>query len=162
MKQVLVDVVTGDSAGLALIDRKVEFELAVARQCLEMAGNDIDFVWLGEDLGTQHSPLIGLDLFREHIRPRHQRYVDLAKEFDKPVMIHSCGSSSWAYDDFIEMGIDAVDTLQPEATDMSPDPRNDDAGKRLLFCPNAPATGQFTYTERRGHVRCSASLRPLW
>ena len=31
MEQVLVDLVTGDSAGLALIDRKVEFELAVAR-----------------------------------------------------------------------------------------------------------------------------------
>ena len=30
-------------------------------------------------------------------------------------MIHTCGSSSWAYEDFIEMGIDAVDTLQPEA-----------------------------------------------
>ena len=84
-----------------------------------MAGNDIAFVWLGEDLGTQHSPLIGLDLFREHIRPRHQRYVDLAKEFDKPVMIHS-DSSSWAYDDFIEMGIDAVDTLQPEAQTCRP------------------------------------------
>ena len=133
IEQVLVDLVTGDSAGLALIDRKVEFELAVARQCLEMAGNDIDFVWLGEDLGTQHSPLIGLDLFREHIRPRHQRYVDLAKEFDKPVMIHSCGSSSWAYDDFIEMGIDAVDTLQPEATDMSPTYLKRRFGDHLAF-----------------------------
>ncbi len=35
-------------------------------------------------------------------------------------MMHSCGSSSWAYDDFLEMGITIVDTLQPEAKDMSP------------------------------------------
>ena len=33
-------------------------------------------------------------------------------------MIHCCGSSSWAFEDFIEMGIRAVDTLQPEAADM--------------------------------------------
>lgn len=35
-------------------------------------------------------------------------------------MIHSCGSSSWVFNDFIEMGIKIVDTLQPEAKDMSP------------------------------------------
>ncbi len=120
MEQVLVDLLTDDPAGLMLIDRKVTHELAVTRRCLEIAGDDIDFVWLGEDLGTQKGALIGLDLFRRHIRPRHQRYVDLAKQFGKPVMIHSCGSSSWAYDDFAQMGIDAVDTLQPEAADMAP------------------------------------------
>ncbi len=46
--------------------------------------------------------------------------VDLAKAFNLPVMIHTCGSSSWAYEDFIEMGVTVVDTLQPEATNMAP------------------------------------------
>jgi uroporphyrinogen decarboxylase len=59
-------------------------------------------------------------VFRKHIRPRYQRLVDLGKAFGAKVMIHTCGSSSWAYEDFIGMGIDAVDTLQPEARDMAP------------------------------------------
>jgi len=133
MEQVLVDLITDDAAGLALVDRKVEHELAVTRRCLEVAADHIDFVWLGEDLGTQKGPLIGLDLYRRHIRPRHQRYVDLATEFGKPVMIHTCGSSSWAYDDFIEMGIGAVDTLQPEAMDMSPAFLKERYGHGLAF-----------------------------
>ncbi len=39
----------------------------------------IDFMWLGEDLGTQHAPMIGLELFRRVLRPIHQQFVDLAK-----------------------------------------------------------------------------------
>ena len=48
-------------------------------------------------------------------------------------MIHSCGSSSWAFDDFIEMGIVAVDTLQPEAALMEPDYLKANFGDRLAF-----------------------------
>lgn len=133
MEQVLVDLVTDDPAGMLLIDRKVEHELEVTRRCLEVAGDGIDFIWLGEDLGTQRGPLLSMDTYRRHIRPRHERYVDLAAEFDKPVMIHSCGSSSWAFDDFADIGIAAVDTLQPEAQDMDPAFLKSRYGDRLAF-----------------------------
>ena len=145
MEQVLVDLLTDDPAGLMLVDRKVEHELAVTRRCLEVAGNGIDFMWLGEDLGTQKGPLISLDLFRRHIRPRHQRYVDLAREFGKPVMIHSCGSSSWAYGDFADMGIAAVDTLQPEAVNMAPDYLKERFGDRLAFHGCISTAGPVAY-----------------
>ena len=65
--------------------------------------------------------------------PTHDEYVDLAKAYDLPVMIHSCGSSCWAYDDFILMGIDVVDTLQPEAKDMAPERQKRLFGDRLAF-----------------------------
>ena len=35
-------------------------------------------------------------------------------------MIHSCGSSSWVYEDWIAMGVGGVDSLQPEAAGMDP------------------------------------------
>lgn len=133
MEQILVDLITDDPAGLCLVDRKYAVLSEVTRRTLEAASDKIDFVWMGEDLGTQNSPLISLELFRKHIRPRHQRIVDIAKSFGKPVMIHTCGSSSWAYEDFIEMGVDVVDTLQPEATDMSPRHLKETFGGRLAF-----------------------------
>jgi hypothetical protein len=88
---------------------------------------------MGEDLGTQIAPMIGLEMYRRHIRPLHQRVVDLARSFGLPVMIHTCGSSSWAYEDFIRMGIAAVDTLQPEAANMSPAYLKRTFGGRLAF-----------------------------
>jgi len=133
MEQTLVDLITDDPAGLLLADRRFTIQAEVARRTLEAAQGGIDILWLGEDLGTQQAPIISMDLFKKHIRPRYQKLVDLGKHFGTQVMIHTCGSSSWAYEDFIEMGINAVDTLQPEAKDMSPEYLKETFGGRLAF-----------------------------
>jgi len=133
MEQTLIDLVTDDPAGLLLADRRMDLQIEVTRRILEAAGGAADFVWLGEDLGTQISPIISPTTFRKHIRPRYQKFIDMAKAYGARVMIHTCGSSSWAYEDFIEMGVDAVDTLQPEAKDMSPEYLKKAYGGRLAF-----------------------------
>ena len=133
MEQALVDLATDDPAGLLLARRRAEARLEITRRTLEAARGGVDFLWMGEDLGTQISPMISLDLYRKHIRPFHQQFVDLAKAHDIPVMIHCCGSSSWAFEDFIDMGISVVDTLQPEATNMAPEYLKKTFGGRLAF-----------------------------
>jgi uroporphyrinogen decarboxylase len=133
MEQTLVDLITDDPAGLLLAKRRFAIQTEVARRTLEAAKGGIDILWLGEDLGTQQAPIISMDIFRKHIRPLYQTLVDLGKKFGAQVMIHTCGSSSWAYEDFIEMGMDAVDTLQPEATNMSPEYLKKTFGGRLAF-----------------------------
>lgn len=156
MEQVLVDLMTDDPAGLLLIERKYQLQLEVARRMLEAARGLIDFMWIGEDLGTQHAPLISLELFRKQIRPRHQKMIDLAKSFNLPVILHSCGSSSWSFHDFIDMGLDAVDTLQPEAHNMSPAYLKRTFGQRLAFHGCISTAGPVAYgtpEEVRQNVR---------
>jgi len=133
MEQLFVDLITEDPAGLLVMERRTETNLEVTRRTIEAAKGGFDFMWIGEDLGSQNGPLINPELYRKLIRPINQKYVDLAKAHDLPVMIHSCGSSSWAYDDFVEMGIDVVDTLQPEARDMAPERLKNVFGDRLAF-----------------------------
>jgi len=156
MEQVLVDLITDDPAGLFWIDRKIAVQLEVMRRTLEAAGGGIDLLWIGEDLGTQRGPTISLELFRKHIRPRLQKFADLGRHYGIPVIIHSCGSSSWAFEDFIEMGIRAVDTLQPEAKDMAPAYLKERFGGRLALhgCistagPVAHGTVEETVTDCR-------------
>ena len=133
MEQALVDLITDDPGGLLLADRRMEIQIEKTRRILEAAKGKVDFIWIGEDLGTQIAPIISMDIFRRHIRPRYQKYCDLARAHDVFVMMHACGSSSWAYEEFIEMGIHAVDTLQPEAKDMSPKYLKEQFGGRLAF-----------------------------
>jgi uroporphyrinogen decarboxylase len=133
MEQVLFDFATGDPQTLRLTDRRHEVELAVLRRVLEAADGAVDLLWIGEDLGTQRGPTLSLEMYRRYLRPRHQKYVDLGRAFNIPVMVHSCGSSSWVFDDFIEMGVSVVDTLQPEAKDMSPAYLKQRFGDRLAF-----------------------------
>ena len=145
MEQVLVDLITDEPAGLALIDRSLAIWLQVMQRSLEAANGRIDMLWIGDDLGTQRGPVIGLDLYRKHLRPRHEKFVDLARSFDIPVMIHSCGSSSWAFDDFVEMGIKAVDTLQPEAENMQPEKLKKQWGDKLAFHGMISTAGPLAY-----------------
>lgn len=133
MEQTLIDLITDDPAGLLLADRRIEIQTEVTRRCLEAAKGKADFIWLGEDLGTQIGPIISMEVFRKHIRPRLQHLCDLAKAYDVFVMMHTCGSSSWAYNDFVEMGIHIVDALQPEAKNMSPEYLKKTFGGRLAF-----------------------------
>ncbi len=133
MESVYIALAEENEAWLHLVDRRLEIQLAQMERSLETLQGRIDFIWMGEDLGTQLGPLISKEMFRKVIRPRHQRFIDLADAYNVPVMIHSCGSSSWAFDDFIEMGIVAVDTLQPEAALMEPGYLKANFGDRLAF-----------------------------
>ncbi len=133
MEQTLVDLVTDDPAGLLLADRRLAIQLEVTARMLEAAHGRADFIWLGEDLGTQIAPIISPAVFRKHIRPRYQPFCDLARAHGAFVMMHCCGSSSWAFEDFIDMGIHVVDTLQPEATNMAPEYLKRTFGDRLAF-----------------------------
>ncbi len=145
MEQTLIDLVTDEPAGILLGDRRFAVQLAVTERILDAAKGRIDFIWLGEDLGTQDRPMISRDVFRRHIRPRYQRFVDLARAYHARTMIHTCGSSSWAYEDFISMGIDAVDTLQPECRDMSPRTLVDRFGGRLSFHGCISTAGELAF-----------------
>lgn len=145
MEQTLIDLQTDEPAGLLLADRRFAAQAAVAERILDAARGRIDIFWLGEDLGTQKSPMLSMRVFKKHVRPRYQKLVDLAKAYGAKTMIHTCGSSSWAYEEFIDMGIDAVDTLQPEATNMSPAYLAQHFGGRLSFHGCISTAGPVTY-----------------
>jgi len=145
MEQVLIDLAMDEPAGLLYIKRKTEIQLGIMQRVLEKVGRKIDLIWIGEDLGTQNSPIISIEMFRKYLRPVHQKFVDLANNYDIPVMIHSCGSSSWAFNDFIDMGIKVVDTLQPEARDMSPAYLKANYGNKLCFHGCISTAGPLAY-----------------
>lgn len=133
MESVYVALAQEDEAWLSLVDRRMNIQLEQMERSLETLKGEVDLIWMGEDLGTQIGPLISKEMYRSIIKPRHQKFVDLASSYNVPVMIHSCGSSSWAFEDFIEMGIRAVDTLQPEAFEMSAPFLKKHYGDRLSF-----------------------------
>jgi uroporphyrinogen decarboxylase len=145
MEDTLVNIMLEDEATLAFIDKRMDWQIKVMERILSENKGKVDFMWLGEDLGTQHAPMISLDLYRKVLKPIHKRFVDLAKAYKIPSLIHTCGSSSWAYEDFIEMGVTAVDTLQPEATNMSPEYLKEKFGGRLSFRGCISTAGPLAY-----------------
>lgn len=145
MEDVLCHLLTENEAAMRFIHRRADFQFGLMERLLDKLDGLIDFIWLGEDLGTQHTPMISLELYRRTLKPIHQRFVDLAKSHSLPTLIHSCGSSSWVYEDFIEMGVRGVDTLQPEATNMAPAYLAEHYGGRLNFRGCISTAGPLAY-----------------
>jgi uroporphyrinogen decarboxylase len=145
MEDILCVLITEDEAAMNFINRRVDFQLKHMERLLEKCKGFVDFMWLGEDLGTQIGPMISLDLYRKTLKPIHKKFADLANAYSIPSIIHTCGSSSWAYEDFIEIGIKGVDTLQPEAVNMSPEYLAKNFGGRLNFRGCISTAGPLTY-----------------
>lgn len=145
MDQAFVDLALDEPAGMLLIDRFMDIQLNVTIRELEAAEGGVDFIWMGEDLGTQIAPLISMDTFQKHILPRHRKFFDLAKSYNLPVMLHTCGSSSWAYDEYIKIGLTVADTLQPEAANMAPTYLKKTFGHRLAFHGSISTAGPVSY-----------------
>lgn len=134
MEQVLVDIITEDPVGVAIIDRRVDFYLEWCRRSLEAGQGSIDILCLGEDLGSQKGPTMSPATFDGFFRPRIQRFIDLAHEYGALAMMHSCGSTRLLQPRLIEMGLDILDAVQPEPVGMNPEELKDLYGDRLTFC----------------------------
>jgi len=145
MEDALCNLQLGHKPTLDLIRRRAEGNIGVLERILSNYPGEIDFMWMGEDLGTQIAPMISMELFRKHIKPIYKLFVEFADSYHIPTIIHTCGSSSWAYEDFIEMGVRGVDTLQPEAVNMSPAYLVEHFGGRLNFRGCISTAGPLAY-----------------
>ena len=92
---------------------------------------EIDGVLLGSDWGTQLDLIMSPDTWQDMIRPGEQEEYDLIHSFDKDVWIHSCGNVEKIIPSLIEMGVQVLNPIQPEAMDLHR--LKNDFGDKLTF-----------------------------
>lgn len=134
MERVLIDIMTRDPVGVAIIDHRVEHYYEYCRRGLEAGGGAIDILHLGEDCGSQRGRLFPPQVFDEFFVPRLKRFIDLAHEHGALAMLHSCGDTHEIMPTFIAMGLDILDAMQPEPEGMDPPTIKRLYGDRLTFC----------------------------
>ncbi|MDO8585709.1 MAG: uroporphyrinogen decarboxylase family protein [Armatimonadota bacterium] len=134
MAEVLVDIITVDEVGIAIIDRRVDFYYEWCRGSLEAAQGGIDILCLGEDLGSQKGPTMSPETFDSFFRPRIEKFIKLAHNYGAKAMMHSCGSTRLLQPRLIDMGLDVLDAVQPEPVGMDPEELKREHGDRLTYC----------------------------
>jgi len=75
-------------------------------------------IWLGDDLGHKHGPLVSPKLLKAQVFPWYKRFADLAHQHDRPFLLHTCGNTESIMPALVEqVGIDAKhsfeDGIQP-------------------------------------------------
>lgn len=131
-EQTIMDIATENPVGLAIMQKRFEFAYEKTRRALEICGGKVDIVWIGEDYGTQRGLLMNPVKWRKLFRPGLQAMIDLAHRHGARLMLHCCGSSRAIWPDFVEMGLDIYDTIQPEAAGMVPAELNREFGAICL------------------------------
>jgi uroporphyrinogen decarboxylase len=134
MERVLMDIMTADPVGVAVIDHRCDFYYEQSRRALAASNGKVDILCLGEDCGNQYGPMVPPEVFDGFFRPRLQRFYDLGHEFGCKVMMHSCGNTRKLMPRFIEMGLDVLDAMQPEPPEMNPEEIKAEFGDKLTFC----------------------------
>lgn len=134
MEQVLIDIITRDEVGMAIIDQRCDFFYEHYRRILEAGRGKIDILCTGEDMGNQNGRMVSARDFDEVFRPRLQRFIDLGHHYGARVMMHSCGDTHELMPTFIEMGLDVLDAMQPEPKGMQPEKIRELCRGKLAFC----------------------------
>lgn len=90
-----------------LFDITMEFWHAYLDRWLE---TDVDGIALGDDWGSQISLLINPETWRRLFKPKYQELINRIKSSGKKCFFHSDGYILDIYEDFIEMGVDAINS----------------------------------------------------
>ncbi len=116
----------------ALNDKVEAWTKSLAHSLAELG---VDAIWFGEDLGTQTSTLISPDMWRDRFKPRHKRVIASLKEKypELIIIMHSDGAVAPLVDDFIEIGVDVYNPVQPNVTGSDPQELQDKYGNRIRF-----------------------------
>ena len=107
MEQALVDLVEQPPELFELLERIHGHYL---KEIEIWAQTDIDGIALMDDWGTQSSLIVSPDVFRDIFKPMYRDYVEIARHFDKYVFLHTDGYVLDIFPDFIEIGIDAINS----------------------------------------------------
>jgi uroporphyrinogen decarboxylase len=100
---------------------------------LDAAGSRIDMVYFYDDVASTTSLLMSLPMWDDLIRPCHRKLVDAAKRHGAKVMYHSDGALRPLLDRLVDLGVDVLNPLQPNAAGMDPGGLKRDFGDRLCF-----------------------------
>ncbi len=125
----LADMAGAPAFARALLNRIIEKNMVMLENFL--SAPEIDGVLLGSDWGTQLDLIMSPDTWQEMIRPGEQREYDLIHSYGKDVWVHSCGNIQKIIPSLVEMGLDVLNPVQPEAMDLATLKR--EYGERLTF-----------------------------
>jgi len=116
MDLVLMEMMTGDAVTEAIMDRVTHILCEVAARVSRLG---VDVLVLGDDVGTQRGMMMRPELWRRVLKPRLARVIRSAKEAAPDVIIfyHSDGDVRDVVPELIEIGVEALNPVQPECMD---------------------------------------------
>jgi uroporphyrinogen decarboxylase len=126
----LMDMTMNQEFAAYLLDKVGELSIA---NCCYLAECGVDIVLTGDDVGMQDRMLMSPAMWRQWLKPRYAELISRVKNVNPDVLVfhHSDGYIEPIIPDFIEIGMDILNPIQPEC--MDPVQIKKQFGDRLAF-----------------------------
>ena len=111
----LIDLAINESFAEELLEHITEWFL----QSVDlMAAAPVDAVSLTDDHAGQRGMLMGAERWRRLFKPRWKRIFERVHHYGFYIVLHMCGDTSEIVPDLIEIGLDCMESCQPECMDV--------------------------------------------
>jgi len=136
METWLTDLASDPAFAHALLRRVTDLMLSGLSALLGAAGEWIDVLVMGDDLGTQNAPVISPAMYRQLLKPYHAELIAASRARSRArIFFHTDGNVFPLLDDLVEIGVDILNPVQVSARDMGDTARlKRRYGGQLSFC----------------------------
>lgn len=132
LEKLLLDMAMDEPYVETLIEKTMNFALAVGKKLASMG---VDGIWAGDDFGSQNGLLISPTMWRRYFKERYRQvYAELkAANPNVTIMQHSDGAVASIMDEWIEVGLEVFNPVQPNVPGHSPEELKEKFQDRLSF-----------------------------
>jgi len=132
LQKFMTDMAMGEHYIEALIDRTMEWSVAIGTRLVELG---VDGIWTGDDFGAQNGMMISPDMWRKIFKPR---FAEVFRQFktvnpDVVTMYHCDGAIAPILGDLVEIGLEVFNPVQPNVPGHEPDELKAQFGSELSF-----------------------------
>jgi uroporphyrinogen decarboxylase len=132
LEKLLLDMAMDEPYMEVLIDKTMNFALAVGKRLVSMG---VDGIWAGDDFGSQNGLLISPPMWRRYFKERYRHVYAQLKAVNPGVMImqHSDGAVASILGEWIDVGLEVFNPVQPNVPGHSPEELKNKFGDKLSF-----------------------------
>ncbi len=113
-EQFFMDMGTDPGYTEELLDRITDIQLKLIHQYIDLG---VDGGYFGDDYGAQKNMLFSPRMWRKYIKPRLAKMFAPFVERGLPILMHSDGQIQPIIADLVEIGLTALNPVQPEVLD---------------------------------------------
>lgn len=113
MEDLMADMMGDEPTAEILLNKVTETAVSTAK-IYAKAGADV--LYLGDDIGMQHSTMMSESLYTSRLLPLLKTVIDAARQVNPEIIVfyHSCGKINPFIPHLIKAGVDVLNPIQPE------------------------------------------------
>ncbi len=133
LEQSLMDLITQEDFANNLLDIIEYRQTKMIKNYLDILGQNIDMVFISDDMGMQQSLLLAPEIWQKFFKGRMTRWCNLIHSYGKKVFYHSDGAVEPLIPELIETGIDVLNPIQHVCKGMDTSRLKKHYGKKIIF-----------------------------